>query len=91
MGKDLALPSSSSIRKSRDGEGYQEGSKSSAFDRCKPHCPPPFCALGRQQGKISIKTGILKRKDITVSLEFSCGRGLNEGQAKPLHQKRWKN
>ena len=41
--------------------------------------------------KISIKTGILKRKDITVSLEFSCGWGLNEGQAKPQHQKRWKN
>ncbi|XFF82620.1 hypothetical protein AB1E18_008839 [Capra hircus] len=29
---------------------------------------------------MSIKTGILKRKDITVSLEFSCGRGLNEGR-----------
>lgn len=51
MGKDLAPLSASPIRKSRDGEGYQEGSKSSAFGRCKPHCPPPFCALGRYQGK----------------------------------------
>lgn len=79
MGKDLAPLSASPIRKSRDGEGYQEGSKSSAFGRCKPHCPPPFCSLGEIRVKISIKTGILKRKDITVSLEFSCGRGLNEG------------
>ena len=51
MGKDLAPLSASPIRKSRDGEGYQEGSKSSAFGRCKPHGPPPFCALGRYQGK----------------------------------------
>ena len=34
---------------------------------------------GDTRVKMSIKTGILKRKDITVSLEFSRGRGLNEG------------
>lgn len=36
--------------------------KSSAFDRCKSHCPPPSLALRRYEGKISIKGG---EKEIT--------------------------